>query len=140
MHGSSQMKCLELLTNTSYLRKAQNPTLDMVLGIMRLSHKYQIEGLQQRMRRKLQKHCPLTYADSLAPLARFVVVGSPRYRLAQEWRRSRMHSAVRPTKSSRRRSMRLHVHGERGGMILSESCPLKMWPDCLLVVHDPSGD
>ena len=39
---------------------------DFVLGILRLSHKYQIEGLQERMKQKLQEDWPLDHSDYLA--------------------------------------------------------------------------
>ena len=38
----------------------------MILGILRLSHKYQIEGLQQGMRLKLKKDWPVKFSDLMA--------------------------------------------------------------------------
>ena len=50
----------------------------MILGIMRLSHKYQIEGLQQWMRQKLKKDWPVKFSDLMERLGPSSV-----YRVAQ---------------------------------------------------------
>jgi hypothetical protein len=64
----------------TFVKKRQTLDLDVMLGIMRLSHKYQIEGLQQGMQQRLQEDWPLKYSDYLA---RLKFLGSPGYRIPQ---------------------------------------------------------
>ena len=53
----------------------------MMLGILRLSHKYQIEGLQQEMRLKLEKDWPPKFSDLTALFN--VTTTSPVYAVAK---------------------------------------------------------
>ena len=55
-------------------------TLDVALGVLQLSHKYQIQGLQQRMKLRLQEDWPLKDSDYLA---RLTFLGSPEFRVVQ---------------------------------------------------------
>lgn len=60
--------------------KSQRLTLDAALGILRLSHKYQIEGLQQEMVQRLQQDWPLNHSDYHMRLTAF---GSQRHSITQ---------------------------------------------------------
>ncbi|KAF8502576.1 hypothetical protein JB92DRAFT_3123679 [Gautieria morchelliformis] len=50
-------------------RKAQTMNFDVALGILHLSHKYQIEGLQDAMTQKLLEEWPLSRHDYVARLS-----------------------------------------------------------------------
>lgn len=60
--------------------KSQRLTLDAVLGTLRLSHKYQIEGLQQVIVQRLRQDWPLNHSDYHMRLTAF---GSQRHSITQ---------------------------------------------------------
>jgi hypothetical protein len=64
----------------TFIEKRQTLSLDVMLGIVRLSHKYQIEGLQQGMQQRLQEDWPLKLSDYLA---RITFLDSSEYRVPQ---------------------------------------------------------
>ena len=55
-------------------------TFDLALGILRLSHKYQIDGLQKAIKLKLLEHWPLEHSEYLARLAS---LETPEHRIPQ---------------------------------------------------------
>ncbi|KAF8479937.1 hypothetical protein JB92DRAFT_3042188 [Gautieria morchelliformis] len=61
-------------------RKAQNVTFDVALRILKISHKYQLEGLQQSMKQKLLQDWPVKRSEYIA---RFTSLGSSADRLSQ---------------------------------------------------------
>ncbi|KAF8502573.1 hypothetical protein JB92DRAFT_3145916 [Gautieria morchelliformis] len=61
-------------------RKAQNMTLDVALGILRLSHKYQIEGIRDEITRRLLEDWPLRHSDYIT---RLTFLGSSGNRIPQ---------------------------------------------------------
>ncbi|KAF8527205.1 hypothetical protein JB92DRAFT_3107721 [Gautieria morchelliformis] len=78
--GDSVQDLTALLGALYVSRKAQNMSLDVSLGILRLSHKYQIEGMQDEITRKLQEYWPLKHSDYVT---RLTFLGSSGDRIPQ---------------------------------------------------------